>query len=89
MSNRARHVMCECLSGKVKRRRRRQKKTEERASPGVVGVGEAVVPGVVTEVLHRGAPAGAGSEGREADGPLDEGPRGGGGGSGGGGGGTR
>jgi len=49
----------------------------ETRSPGVVGVGEAVVPRVVAEVLHRRAGVACVREGREADGPLDEGPRGG------------
>jgi hypothetical protein len=46
------------------------------SSPGVVGVGEAVIPRVVAEVLHRRGGASV-REGRDADGPLDEGPRGG------------
>lgn len=40
-----------------------------------MGVGEAVVPGAVSEVLYRRTTAGGG-HGREAEGPLDEGPRG-------------
>ena len=41
-----------------------------------MGVGEAVVPGVVAEILHLRVLS---REGCKADGPLDEGPRGGGG----------
>lgn len=48
---------------------------EEVEQPGVMGVGEAVVPGVVAEVAHRrvAGVVGPGHQGREVDGPLHKG----------------